>query len=113
MRMETSAPKAQPTSPADPGEALERVLRLALAERALRNSPGWRADLEGTIEAHGEACDRLYDELYRLLDEREAAGEPVQRLRMPPDPRKELKAQIVKRLKDELPSMVASIIDEF
>lgn len=100
-------------SEANPSETLERVLQLALAERSLRNSPAWKTDMEGAFEAHGEAVERLYDELYRLLDERTEGSNPVQKLRMPPDPRKELKSQIVQRLKAELPSMVASIIDEF
>jgi hypothetical protein len=55
----------------------------------------------------------LWAELFRLLDERERSGDPVPKLRMPPDPRKELKKQIVARLNDELPSLVASIIDDF
>lgn len=105
-----AAATAQKVSPED---ALERVLQMADAERRLRDSPQWRTDLESAIEAHSEAVERLYAELYRLLDERADVGSPVEKLRIPPDPRKELKAQIVAKLKQELPSMVASIIDDF
>jgi hypothetical protein len=94
-------------------EILERLLQLADRERKARDSPHWKLDLDLAFEAHGEAVDNLFTELYQLLDERSANGNPVPTLRMPPDPRKELKKQIVARLKQELPSMVASIIDEF
>lgn len=94
-------------------EQLERVLQLALVERNARNSPRWAAGFEDAFEVHGEAVENLYAELYRLLDEREAGGDPVLKPKIPPDPRKELKKQIIARLKEELPSMVASVIDEF
>jgi hypothetical protein len=94
-------------------ETLEHILQLATRERAMRDSPHWKLDLDLAFEAHGEAVENLFAELYRQLDERSATGDPVPSLRMPPDPRKELKKQIVARLKQELPSMVASIIDEF
>jgi hypothetical protein len=94
-------------------ETLERILQLATRERSARDSPHWKLDLDLAFEAHGEAVENLFAELYRQLDERNANGDPVPALRMPPDPRKELKKQIVARLKQELPSMVASIIDEF
>lgn len=92
---------------------LERILQLAAAERTLRESPQWKFDWESAFEAHGEACDRLYDELYRQLDQRAAGGDPIHPPKLPPDPRKELKQQIVARLKSELPGMVAAVIDEF
>lgn len=92
---------------------LERVLQLAEAERRLRNSPQWKFDLEAALDAHSEAVDRLYDELYRLIDARAKDGDPVHPPKLLPDPRKELKQQIVARLKAELPGMVASVIDEF
>jgi hypothetical protein len=101
----------------EPAEAdwLERILQLADAERrahvALMASKGH--DIETFLDAHGEAVENLHNELYRMLDARATVGNPVPKLRMPPDPRKELKKQIVARLKEELPSMVASVIDEF
>lgn len=95
------------------GDDLERILQMAEAERRLRNSPQWKFDLEAAFEAHGEAVERLYDELYRLLDARSQNGDPVHAPKLPADPRKELKKQIVARLKCELPGLVASIIGEF
>jgi hypothetical protein len=94
-------------------EQLERVLQLAEAERRARDNPLWKTAMEDALEAHSEAVDNLYAELYRLLDERQASGDPVLKPKLPPDPRKELKNEIIARLKEELPSMVASIIDEF
>lgn len=91
----------------------EKILQLAEAERRLRNSPQWKFDLEAAFDAHGEAVERLYDALYAALDARINDGEPVHPPRIPPDPRKELKKQIVARLKSELPGLVASVIDEF
>jgi len=92
---------------------LERILQMAEAERRCRNSPQWKFDLEGALDDHVEAVDRLYDELYRLLDARASIGDPVHPPKLRPDPRKELKKQIVARLKAELPGMVSSVIDEF
>src|SRR5690606_31487387 len=97
-------------------EQLERILQFAEAERRAHDAM-MRAKLvdgfEEVLDAYDEARERLHGELYRLLDERANNGNPVPKLRMPPDPRKELKKQIVARLKEELPSMVASVIDEF
>lgn len=92
---------------------LEQILQLAEAERRTRESPLWKSDLDTALDAHSEAVERLYDELYRMLDARATNGDPVHTPKLPPDPRKELKKQIVARLKSELPGMVASVIDEF
>ena len=94
-------------------ETLERVLQLAAAERAAQESTLWKSDMDTAFDAHSEAVENLFGALYQLLDARLLSGNPVPKLRMPPDPRKELKKQIVARLKDELPSLVASVIDEF
>ncbi len=97
----------------EPAENLERILQLAESERRLRNSPQWKFDLEAAVDAHGEVVESLYSELYRQLDERSAGGEPVHPPKLAPDPRKELKKQIVAAIKLELPGMISSIIDEF
>ncbi len=91
----------------------ERVLQLAKVARDAANSPQWKTNTGDAVDLHGEACENLWEELYRLLDNRAAAGDPVLKPRMPPDPRKELRKQIVARLREELPSMVESIISEF
>lgn len=108
--MNTAARMAAAENAADD---LEKVLQFAEQERRLRNSPQWKTDMRTAIEAHGEAVDRLYDELYRLLDARASGGDPVHPPKLPPDPAKELKKQIVARLKDALPRLVADIIDDF
>ena len=96
-------------------EDLERILQLAqrakITDEACQSLRGDR--LEDRIEAHGEACDNLWAELYRQIENREATGEPVRQSKMPPDPRKELKKEIIAALKAELPGMVSSIIDQF
>ena len=94
-------------------DELEIILRLARRARDAERSPRWKTDIDSAIEAHGEACDDLWGELYRQLDNREAQGNPVQKPHIPPDPRKQLKQEIVARLKAELPEMVNSIIDGF
>lgn len=96
-------------------EDLERILQLAqrakITDEACQSLQG--DHFEAQIEAHGEAFDNLWAELYRQIENREAAGEPVHQPKMPPDPRKELKKEIIAALKAELPGMVSSIIDQF
>jgi len=94
-------------------DALDFVLQLAEQERRMRDSSQWKFDLDAAFDAHSEAVENLYRELYRLLDERACIGDPVHPPKLPPDPRKELKKQIVAALKAELPGMVSSIIDQF
>lgn len=94
-------------------EDLERILALAARARKLVDLPGWKSGNDSVIEAHGEACDNLWNELYRQLDARAATGDAVVVPKLPPDPRKELKKQIIAALKEEIPGMVASVIDSF
>lgn len=91
----------------------EAILQLARHARDAERSPQWKIAQDDAITAHGEACDALWAELYRQLDARDAEGNPVSKPHIPPDPRKQLKAEIVARLKAELPEMVSSIIDQF
>lgn len=100
------------TAPEDAAAALDRVLQLAALERGLRNSPAWKSDLDGAVEAHGAACDRLWDELYRLLDARERAGKPVSPPPPPVDQIKELRKAALAHLRAELPAMIAQALDE-
>lgn len=92
---------------------LEVILRLARRARDAERSPRWNTALEDAVAEHGDACDAVWAELYRQIDEREADGMPVPKPFVPPDPRKQLKQEIVARLKAEIPVMVGSIIDEF
>ncbi len=93
----------------EPADDLERLLQLAQRERKLRDSPQWKVAMKDAFEAHSEAVAALYDELYRQLDHRASSGDSVHVPKLPPDPRKELKKQIVARLKEELPAMVSSM----
>ena len=54
-------------------DALTFLLSLAARERKARNSPLWKTDVEAAFEEHGQACEAVWDELYRLLD-----GTPVE-----------------------------------
>ena len=101
----------EPTPAID--DPLENILRLAASERAARESGLWKTDMEAAFEAHSEAVENLYDALYALLEQRADIGDPVPKKRLPIDPRKELRRQITARLKQEIPSMVAAVIDEF
>jgi hypothetical protein len=92
---------------------LELVLQLAQDERRRRHSPQWKMDMESAINAHADAVDRLYAELYRLLDDRASAGNPVHPSEAPPDLKKELRKQIVTRLKEAIPGMIDEVLDEF
>jgi hypothetical protein len=92
---------------------LDVILRLARHARDAERSPQWKIAQDDAIEAHGAACDALWAELYRQLEAREAAGNPVPKPHIPPDPRKQIKQEILARLKADLPEMVSSIIDEF
>lgn len=91
----------------------ERILQLGRRARDLADGPSWKFNTGDAVEAHGEACEAMWDEIYRQLDNRNAEGLPVVAPKMPPDPRKEIKKQIIARLKAELPDMVSHIIDEF
>lgn len=92
---------------------LERILVLAERARRTVDLPGWKSGNSDVIEAHGEACDNLWNELYRQLEARVHGDDPVTPPKLPPDPRKELKKQIVAALRENIPGMVASVIDNF
>lgn len=91
---------------------LDRILELAAAERAARNSPEWKFDLDGAIEKHGDIVDRLYDELYRQIDERASAGMPVSKWKPPPDAVEEMRKRITRAIKSELPGMIADMVSQ-
>lgn len=96
----------------EPSDPLERILQLANEERHRRLSPRWQTDMDAAMEAHGEAVERLYAELAAQLDARESVGAPVQRLKRPPDPRKEAAKEIIAHLKTRLPAMIAEALDD-
>jgi hypothetical protein len=64
------------------------------------------------IEEHGNACDRLYDELYRQLDERTAAGKSVPKWQPPPDVREEMRKKINRALKADLSAIIAAAVED-
>lgn len=97
-------------------DKLDRILQIARAERAARNSNEWKFNIDGAIDRHAEIVELLYGELYRQLDERATVGKPVPKWKPPPDAKVELQKRITRALKSELPSIiadaVASIIDQ-
>lgn len=101
--MENATPETTPEA------QLEHLLQLAQAARIAHASPQWKIDAEAAIERHSDACETLWGELYRLLNER--AG-TVERLKPPPDERKLLRRAITIRLKAELPGIVTALVDE-
>jgi hypothetical protein len=110
---EDSAPLAEIGISARSKNDLERILQLAQAARDAEHSPLWKTSIEQGFEAHGDAVEALYDELYRLLDERRNAGSPIGKPPKATDMRRELKRALVAELKHQLPLMVAEIIEGF
>ena len=96
----------------DAAARLDRLLELAAVARRRRDAPEWKRDPGDAIEAYGEACDAVWAELDRLLDERAAEGRPVVPKPPPPDPAKALRKRVVARLKAELPSLVADLVED-
>jgi hypothetical protein len=103
-----------PTAPAvDTSDDLERILTMAERARRAFDSSLWRTDLDAAVEAHGDACEALWAELYRLLDDRNSSGDPVPAAK-PTRPdliAKNLKRKFKKELLAELPGMVRSAIE--
>lgn len=93
-------------------DKLERILQLAETARRAHNSPKWRMAVDDAVEEHGEACERLWNELYRLLDERAAEGKPVPRWQSPPDAKTELRKKIIRSLKADLPGIIAAAVED-
>jgi len=90
---------------------LERILLLAADARRLRDSPRWKTDPEVAVGDYGNACDALWEELFRQLDARAANGNPAKMPPAAPDPRKDIERRVLAALRSDLPDMVRSIID--
>jgi hypothetical protein len=103
----------EPTAPEDVRpDKLEHILQLAEAARRAHQSPKWKIAIDDAVEEHGEACERLWNELYRLLDERQAEGKPVPKWQAPPDVRQEMRKKITRALKADLPAMIAAAVED-
>jgi hypothetical protein len=92
-------------------ETLERILRLAAAERAARDSTMWRTDLYGAFEVHGAAVDALHVALYAELGRRIDIGAPIEKPKKPADPIKVAKQHILKTLRERLPDLISEALD--
>lgn len=99
------------TFPGSTHDDLECILQLARVARDASNSLAWKTDIDGAFEVHGDACDALWAELNRQLDNRAATDNPVMNPAPLPDVRKEVRKQVLAALKAELPDMVSAIID--
>lgn len=93
-------------------DKLERILQLAQAARATENSLKWKTSTDDAIEEHGDACTRLWEELYRQLDERGAMGNAVVKWKPAPDVREELRKSVVRALKADLPGQIAALVED-
>ena len=85
------------------------LLSLVARERAARNSSLWKTDTDAAVDEHGEACDAVWNELYRLLD-----GFPVEAAK-PPRPetiKRALKRDMKKALKASLVNTVDQLVDD-
>lgn len=93
-------------------DKLERILQLAQAARSAERSPKWKMAMDDAIQEHGEACDRVWGELYRQLDERAAGGKAVEKWKAAPCAREELKKSLIRALKADLPGQVAAMVED-
>lgn len=84
---------------------LNFLLSLVARERKARNSPRWKTDIEGACEDHGEACNAVWDELYRLLD-----GSPVEAAK--PSRPELIKRALKQDMKQDLKAALGSAIDQ-
>ena len=100
----------------DPGElaseTLTRILAIAAAERAARNSAIWKTNLEMAFDVHGGIVESLYEALYAELDRRANSGAPVTAPKRPDDPLKVAKKHILTQLKARLPDLVSQALDD-
>lgn len=82
------------------------LLSLVARERAARNSPLWKTDVDEAVSEHGDACDAVWDELYRLLD-----GTPT-KPHNPDTIKRDIKRELKKDLKASLGGMVDQLVDD-
>jgi len=98
----------------DDGESaaatLDRILGLAARVRVAENSPNWKSNTGEANEVHGEACEAMWAELYRVLDIRSSSGQPV-KPPTPDDQQKKIKKKLLDELRIELPAAVKKILD--
>lgn len=90
---------------------LEHILRLAKAERDARVSGSWKADMEAAFERHADCIDALFAELYRQLDQRAGAGEPVIAAKHIANVERDLRKKIEKEVKADLQDIVDRYFD--
>lgn len=90
----------------------DKLLQLALAVRLASKSSLWKTDMEMAIENHSDAVEALYQELDRQIDAREMGGKPLRPQRAAPDPRKEARRELAAILRQELPGLINSLLDD-
>jgi hypothetical protein len=97
---------------ADGVRDLDALLSLVLETRRAEAGGQWKADPDAAIERYGEACDAVWRELNRLLDERLVATGALPAPPVKSDPMKVLRKRIAARLKADLPALIAGLVDE-
>ena len=112
-----TAPAPPPAPPreyaaTDDGAALREILTLAHAAFRAERSSLWKTDLDTAFEAHGEACENLWGTLERILIGRNIMYDPVPRRETPADQLKAAEKQIIARLQEALPELVAAALTE-
>jgi hypothetical protein len=86
-------------------DALSFLLSLVARERKARNSPLWKTDVDAASDEHGEACEAVWNELYRLLD-----GTPVEAAK--PSRPELIKRYLKREMKRDLKSVLRGMIDQ-
>lgn len=85
------------------------VVQSLARERAARNSPLWKTNTETACEEHQEACEAVWNELYRMLDRIPVAAAKPSR---PEVIKQGLKRDMKKELKSALRNVIDQMVDD-
>jgi hypothetical protein len=87
-------------------DELTFLLSLVARERAARNNTTlWKMNLDAAVEEHGEACEAVWSELYRMLDRIPVAAAKPSRPEV-------IKQGLKRDMKRELKSALRNVIDQ-
>lgn len=89
-------------------EQLYHVLQLAQEARIASAGPQWKTDTTTAVTRHGDACEALWDELYRLLDERNG----VSRVKLAADDKKIFRKAVTIRLREAFSLVIPDLVEE-
>ena len=90
-----------------------RLLLLALDQSRKTSGPLWKADIDAALEAHADACDRVWAEFERQCKKYLEGNEPPPPTRdeIEKDIRKEALAKVREALRQSLPSLIDDALE--